>query len=232
MNEDGGGSEGGKDVSLDDLFGEDPDAKAESPVEAEGNHDEAERGMEKITLSEDEETVVEVKETCRVLPTPGDPTDAQREEHRASGHIPYRTWCEECVASRATGELHRRRTGERTTCVFAFDYLYLSKSGSVIPRAELGDREEVDLVILVAKDLMGKACFAHVVLQKGVDQDHFVVDVLVEDIQWLGYQTISLRSDNEPAILNLLRHALTEARLKVKELVQIQEEHPSVYDST
>ena len=123
MNEDGGGSEGGKDVSLDDLFGEDPDANAKSPVEAEGNHDEAELGMEKITLSEDEETEVEVKETCRVLPTPGNPTDAQREEHRASGHIPYRKWCEECVASRATGEPHRRRTGERTTCVFAFDYL-------------------------------------------------------------------------------------------------------------
>ena len=157
MDEDGGGSDGGDDASLDDLFSEDQDANAKSPVEAEGNHGEAERGMEKITLSEDEETEVEVKETCRVLPTPGDPTDAQREEHRASGHIPYRTWCEECVASRATGELHRRRIGERTTCAFAFDYLYLSKSGSVIPRAELGDREEVDLVVLVAKDLMGRS---------------------------------------------------------------------------
>ena len=160
MDEDGGGSEGGKDVSLDDLFGEDPDANAKNPVEAEGNHDEAELGMEKIILSEDEETEVEVKETCRVLPTLGNPTDAQREEHLASGHIPYRTWCEECVASRATGEPHRGRTGERTTCVFAFDYFYLSKSGSVIPRAELGDREDVDLAVLVAKDLMGKACFA------------------------------------------------------------------------
>ena len=54
-----------------------------------------------------------------------------------------------------------------------------------------------------------------------------MVDVLVEDIQWLGYQTISLRSDNEPAILHLLRHAFTEGRLKVMDLVQIQEEHPS-----
>ena len=157
MDEDGGGSQGGDDASLDDLFSEDQDANAQSPVEAE-------HGVEKIILSDDEETEVEVKETCRVLPTPGDPTDAQREEHRACGHIPYRTWCEECVASRATGEPHRRRIGERTTYVFAFDYLDLSKSGSVIPHAELGDREEVDLVILVAKDLMGKACFAHVVL--------------------------------------------------------------------
>ena len=200
-------------------------------MEADGNHDDAELGMEKIILSQDEEAEVEVKETCRVLPTPGNPTGAQREEHRASGHIPYRTRCQECVASRATGELDRRRTGERTACVLAFDYLYLSKSGSVIPRAELGDREDIDLVILVAKDLLGKAFFAHVVPQKCVDQDHFVVDVLVEDIQWLGYQTISLRSDNEPAILNLPRHAFTEARLKVMDLAQIQGGHPSSYDS-
>ena len=115
--------------------------------------------------------------------------------------------------------------------MFAFDYLYLSKSGSVIPRNELGDREDVDLVVLVAKDILGKAHFAHVVPQKGVDQDHFVVDALIEDIQWLGYQTISLRSDNEPAIVNLLKHALTEARLKVVDLIQIQEEHPNSYDS-
>ena len=58
-----------------------------------------------------------------------------------------------------------------------------------------------------------------------------MVDALIEDIQWLGYQTISLRSDNEPAIVNLLKHALTEARLKVVDLIQIQEEHPNSYDS-
>ena len=68
MDEDGGGSEGGKDVSLDDLFSD----ESRCPPSA----DEAELGMEKITLSEAEETEVEVKETCRVLPTPGDPTDA------------------------------------------------------------------------------------------------------------------------------------------------------------
>ena len=65
MDEDGGGSQGGDDASLDNLFSEDQDANAQSPVEAE-------HGVEKITLSDDEETEVEVKETCRVLPTPGD----------------------------------------------------------------------------------------------------------------------------------------------------------------
>ena len=47
----------------------------------------------------------------------------------------------------------------------------------------------------------------------------------------VGHQTISMGSGNEQAILNLFRHAPTEARLKVRDFVQIQEEHPSAYDS-
>ena len=34
---------------------------------------------------------------ARVLPDPGEPTDSQREDHRAKGHIPYRSWCRERV---------------------------------------------------------------------------------------------------------------------------------------
>ena len=89
---------------------------------------------------------------------------------------------------------------------------------------------EVSLTILVAKESKGKAAFGHVVLQKGVDPDHFAVDILMKDISWLGYIAISLRSDNEPAILKLLRHAVTEARIKVEGAEQVLEEHPNAYD--
>ena len=89
---------------------------------------------------------------------------------------------------------------------------------------------EVSLTILVAKDSLGKAVFANVVPQKGVDADHYAVDVLMEDIGWLGYTALSLRSDNEPAILKLLRHAVTEARIRVDDLNQVMTEHPNTYD--
>ena len=39
-----------------------------------------------------------------------------------------------------------------------------------------------------------------------------------------------MRSDNEPAILQLLEHALTEARLQIENLDQLQEEHPNTHD--
>ena len=52
MDEDGGGSQGGDDASLDDLLSD----ESKCPPSA----DEAGQGMEKITLSDDEEVEVEV----------------------------------------------------------------------------------------------------------------------------------------------------------------------------
>jgi hypothetical protein len=168
--------------------------------------------------------------THRILPDPGEPTAAEVEDHRASGHLPFRSWCHECVESRGTGEQHRTRKEQRSVCVFAFDYLFIGNDGLPIRRQDLTEeREEVKMKILIAKDTRGKAVFSHVIPQKGVDQDHYSVDVLVKDVQWLGFREVFLKSDNEPAILKLLEHALTEIRMDVK-MDQVAQEHPNVYD--
>ena len=166
----------------------------------------------------------------RLLPSPVQPTQSHVEDHRAFGHIPYRTWCSECVRARGTGEKHSKRRDGRRMCVFSFDYLHLNATGSPVSREAKTAGAQVSLTLLVAKDSLGKAVFAHVVPQKGVDPDHYAVDALVRDIMWLGYIQLALRSDNEPAILALLRHALSEARVKVSLLEQIVQEHPNTYD--
>ncbi len=168
----------------------------------------------------------------KVSPDPGEPTASQVENHRACGHWPYRSWCPPCIGGRGGGEQHRRRTEAKSISVFAFDYLLLDASGKVLKREDVTAETEVGLKILVAHDSKGKACFAHVVPRKGIDADHYAVDVLLKDVKWLGYTHISLRSDNEPAILKLLEHALTEARYTVEDLEQILEEHPNAYDSS
>ena len=166
----------------------------------------------------------------KVLPDPGEPTAAEVEDHRACGHIPFRSWCGECVEARGLGEPHRARQEERKMCVFAFDYLFIGKDGMPIPRRSLSEsREEVDVKILIAKDTRGKAVFSHVIPQKGVDQDDYSVDVMVKDVLWLGFREVFLKSDNEPAILKLLEHALTELRLDAK-MDQLAQEHPNTYD--
>ena len=51
---------------------------------------------------------------------------------------------------------------------------------------------------------------------------------LVDDIQWLGYSRVILKSDNEPSIVQLLREALKA--LRVQGMKQGCEEHPPPYD--
>ena len=63
----------------------------------------------------------------RILPDPGQPTQKQLEDHRID-HFPYRSWCPECVAARATGEQHKRRLEEKLITTFSMDYLFLTKS--------------------------------------------------------------------------------------------------------
>ena len=100
-------------------------------------------------------------------------------------------------------------------CVFAFGDLFLDGSGDLLQRDAISSGSGADLTILVAKGLEENAIFGHVVPQKGVDTDHFAVDALVKNLRWLGYKKLGLRSDNEPATLKLLEHALTEARMEV-----------------
>ena len=71
----------------------------------------------------------------RILPDPGQPTQQQLDDHRID-HLPYRSWCPECVAGRATGEQHQQRTEEKRISTFSMDYLFLTKS-RVVEREDL-----------------------------------------------------------------------------------------------
>ena len=75
----------------------------------------------------------------RILPDPGQPTQKQLEDHRVD-HLPYRSWCPECVAGRATGEQHQERTEAKRITTFSMDYLFLTKSRIVDKEALLGGR--------------------------------------------------------------------------------------------
>ena len=64
--------------------------------------------------------------------------------------------------------------------------------------------------------------------QKGIDDKRFVVDCIVEDVLCLGYAKVLMKSDNETAIVKLLKESY--ATLKVEGL-DASEEHPPPYDS-
>ena len=68
----------------------------------------------------------EAEEPCarrRALPDPGQPTQKQIDEHNLD-HMPYRSWCRECVQGRGRGEPHKSSgTRDAEVPTFTFDYL-------------------------------------------------------------------------------------------------------------
>ncbi len=180
-------------------------------------------------LDELEEDVV----PPRVHIDPGQPTEKDVEEHRDAAHLPYRNWCPECVAGRGTGEQHRKSPEESKVPTIAFDYLIINRAGKVVARGA-EDGEEIALKVLIVKDSKSKAVFAHGVRVKGPGDDGYPIRCLAGDIKWLGYSIVRLKSDNEAAILKLLKDALTAVRIEVAEDEEeektIQEEHPPAFD--
>ena len=82
---------------------------------------------------------------------------------------------------------------------------------------------------LVAIDAASGCIFSHVGEEKGVEEDRYSVDKLVDDIEWLRCRQVILKSDNEPAIIQVLREKLKA--LKVSTVDRAMEEHPAPYDS-
>ena len=50
-------------------------------------------------------------------------------DHRID-HLPFRSWCEECVQGQATGEQHRASEEERGKPTIASDYLLVTRKRS------------------------------------------------------------------------------------------------------
>ena len=68
--------------------------------------------------------------------------------------------------------------------------------------------------ILVAKCHMTKCLFAHVVPQKGMDPQSYAVERLKRHILWLGRSKIILKTDNEHAIMAVLRNTFKVLRIE------------------
>ena len=75
-------------------------------------------------LGEPEEVNVEMEavppeelQPVRVIKSPMAPSAADIEEHEATGHVVYRSWCKICQAARSTGQPHTTAPEEDETAV-------------------------------------------------------------------------------------------------------------------
>ena len=56
--------------------------------------------------------------------------------------------------------------------------------------------------------------FAHAVPRKGADAAGYVVEALKQDVLWLGHAKIVMRSDNEPALLQVVRQTMAALKME------------------
>ena len=161
------------------------------------------------------------------------PSAAEIEGHRID-HMPYRSWCDQCVEGQGKEKSHGvvDKSKNVISCI-SFDYFGITKDGTFV-RKDWGLQEEGTLqkVLLVRESKRNgqrPSYFAHAVPQKGVDENQYAVDCLVGDIEWLGYSKVVLKSDNERAIVRLAKESLKAIRIDGV-IEQAGEEHSPEYD--
>ena len=150
----------------------------------------------------------------RTLPSPYMPTLSEIRQHKTT-HLPYRSWCDECVEAfaREWPHLHRSSPSGRTIPVIHMDYACLTEKG-LFRLDELSEEDlEHAVLVIVGYCSSSRSPFIHVVPSKATSNDKFAAERIVDDIVYLGHTRVILRSDNEPALLALVTDALKGLRI-------------------
>ena len=85
--------------------------------------------------------------------------------------------------------------------------------------------------VIVAKDSKSKTVFAHVVPCKGSDEDKFVINLIVDAVNWLGHVKTIMKTDHERSLVSLAKQALQALRVQVESIETATLEHSQAYDS-
>ena len=118
------------------------------------------------------------------------PTREEVRRHNVS-HLPFRSWCPQCVAGRGKHYPHHAREDceETRGLEMHFDYAFL--------RNEAGGEKAT---VLVGRCRRSKLLVAHVVPAKG-DSGEWVVDEAVQDLKNMGHHgQVLLRGDQERSL--------------------------------
>ena len=82
-------------------------------------------------------------EPLTTAPSPTMPSASEVEEHRIT-HIPYRSWCRECVMGRGLGEKRgRHHDREHKVAIVGIDYFFITDRG-VQKRHDMADVYALD----------------------------------------------------------------------------------------
>ncbi len=113
---------------------------------------------EEEAAPEEGEHPSEEARAARPARDPGAPTQAERDAHSTT-HLPFRSWCDECVQGRRDAPPHcRTKRGAGEVPEVSFDYAFMRR-----------DDEEELATLLVMRDRDSKSIRAWALEHKGVD---------------------------------------------------------------
>jgi len=149
-------------------------------------------------LQQEEATPAEVPHRA----APVRPADSEVDEHERN-HVPYRSWCAQCVEGRLKDAPHRKIEADPPDAlpVLQMDYCFPSL---------LDPREKI--TILTGADKVRGSIVTVFVRQKG-SLDRYVVQSLVQWSQQLGFYAVILQSDGEPSMVDIV-NAIHDERTK------------------
>lgn len=153
-------------------------------------------GYDKIMANDDEDGFdYNTNVPPKMLTAPSAPSRQEAQEH-AITHLPYSSWCPFCVRRKVNCSPHRRGIdhSEDTVPMMAFDYCFM------------GDRDASDvdnIKILVGRGRKSR-CYAVIpVPQKGVDHNGYAVRRGLRFRDFLGYNSVLLKTDQESALAQI-----------------------------
>ena len=135
-----------------------------------------------------------VRQRVRALPKPVTPTRPERERHRLT-HIPFADWCVHCVRCKGRNLPHRRvepLPEAGTVPVVSMDLAFIKRSDS-----------EQALPFIVTRDRRTRLTFSHLLQGKSTlnaEYSDYVFNAMVQDLRYLDYGTLILKSDQEGAM--------------------------------
>ena len=142
-----------------------------------------------VNVDDDNEEGPEEALAAKPAKDPLAPRQAERDAHEAT-HLPFRSWCAECVCGRRDNPSHARRAPEeRTVPEVMMDYAFVRRQD-----------ETQTMTLLILKDRESRAVRAWTMRNRGVCFEEAAFRAL-EGIKAFGHTNkILVKVDNEPAL--------------------------------
>ena len=127
------------------------------------------------------------------------PSKNEWDEHQKT-HIPFRKWCPHCVRGKCKGATHEKgekseEGKEQEVPVISLDHMGKKAEDEWPQRVEASP-------IIVGINRKDKGVFAHMAPREGVDAH--AIKIIAREIKPAGYNKLILKSDQEPAIRELI----------------------------